>query len=116
MRVQLKQILLITLLFPLLAFAQTFELKNGNSMCMVGKGAGQDATINPYGKQDSYATIENLGSIEFGIRIEKEKRVIRELLVKPKAVFKIQLPKSSVLYLDSFDRKTARASILYSKD
>lgn len=107
---------LIALLFPLLTYAQTFELKNGNSMCMLGKGTGQDATINPFGGADSYATIENLGTIEFGIRIEIEKKEVREFLIKPKEVFKIEIPKSSVFYVDSVDRKTAIVKIYYSKD
>ena len=35
-------------------------------MCMIGKGQGQDATINPYADEDySYALIENIGSVEF---------------------------------------------------
>ena len=32
-------------------------------MCMIGKGEGQDATINPYSdKEFSYALIENIGT------------------------------------------------------
>ena len=52
-----------------------FEITNGQSMCMIGKGKGQDATINPYADEDySYALIENIGSVEFQIRVEKQQK------------------------------------------
>ena len=44
----MKKLLLLLLFIPLVSLGQTFELTNGQSMCMIGKGEGQDATINPY--------------------------------------------------------------------
>jgi hypothetical protein len=43
----MKKLLLVLLFIPLVSFGQSFELTNGQSMCMIGKGKGQDATINP---------------------------------------------------------------------
>lgn len=44
----MKKSLLVLLFLPLMSFGQSFELTDGQSMCMIGKGEGQDATINPY--------------------------------------------------------------------
>ena len=49
----------------------------------IGKGKGQDATINPYADKDySYALIENIGSVDFGIRIELNLGDLKQFLVK----------------------------------
>ena len=69
---------------PLVSLGQTFELTNGQNMCMFGKGKGQDATINPYAdKEYSYALIENIGLVEFKVRVESNENEIREFIVKP---------------------------------
>ena len=48
----IKKLLILLLLSPLVSFGQTFELSDGQSMCMIGKGQGQDATNNPYLEED----------------------------------------------------------------
>ena len=61
----MKKLILLLLFIPIVSFGQTFELTNGQSMCMIDKGEGQDATINPYSdKEFSYALIENIGRSE----------------------------------------------------
>ena len=67
----MKKLLVILLIIPIVSIGQTFKITNGQSMCMIGKGKGQDATINPYADEDySYALIKNIGLVEFQIRIE----------------------------------------------
>jgi hypothetical protein len=71
----INKLLILLLLSPLVFFGQTFELSDGQSMCMIGKGQGQDATNNPHLEEDySYALIENIGSVEFQIRIESSEK------------------------------------------
>ena len=42
---------------------------------MIGKGKGQDATINPYANEDySFAIVENVGFIDFSIRVQKKEK------------------------------------------
>jgi len=60
-------------------------------MCMLGKGPGQDATINPYAEEDfSYALVENIGTVEFQIRIESVENELRQFLIKPSALIVIK--------------------------
>ena len=40
----INKLLILLLSSPLVSFGQTFELFDGQSMCMIGKGQGQDAT------------------------------------------------------------------------
>ena len=40
-------------------------------MCVIGKGKRQDATIYPYAYNEySYALIENIGLVDFKVRVE----------------------------------------------
>ena len=67
----MKKLIEILLIIPIFSIGQTFEITKGQSMCMIGKGNGQDATINPYADEDySYALIENIGLVEFQIRVD----------------------------------------------
>ena len=107
--------LLFLLLIPLVSFGQTFELTNGQSMCMIGKGEGQDATINPYSdKEFSYALIENIGTVEFNIRVESIDKEIREFIIKSNDIVVVKLYRAEILYLDSLTLDKAEAKIMYT--
>ena len=112
----MKKVLLISLLFIVAhSHGQTFEITDGQSMCMIGKGKGQDATINPYADKDySYALIENIGSVDFGIRIELTKEDLKQFLVKSNDRVVIKLYRNSVLYIDALTSETAEARIYYT--
>ena len=107
--------LILLLLIPLVSFGQTFELTNGQSMCMIGKGEGQDATINPYSEKEfSYALIENIGTVEFNIRVESIDKEIREFIIKPYDKVVVKLYRAEILYLDSLTLDIAEAKIMYT--
>ena len=111
----MKKLLLLLLFIPLVSFGQTFELTNGQSMCMIGKGEGQDATINPYSdKEFSYALIENIGTVEFNIRVESIEKEIREFIIKPSDKVVIKIYRADILYLDSLTLDKAEAKIMYT--
>ena len=111
----MKKILLLLLFIPLVSFGQTFELKNGQSMCMIGKGEGQDATINPYSdKEFSYALIENIGTVKFNIRVESIEKERREFIIKPKDIVVVKLYRNNILYFDSLTVEKAEAKIKYT--
>jgi hypothetical protein len=111
----MKKLLLLLLFIPLVSFGQTFELKNGQSMCMIGKGEGQDATINPYSEKEfSYALIENIGTVEFNIRVESIDKEIREFIIKPYDKVVVKLYRAEILYLDSLTLDIAEAKIMYT--
>ncbi|MBK78120.1 MAG: hypothetical protein CMC88_03275 [Flavobacteriaceae bacterium] len=113
----MKKLLFILLLVPLVSFGQTFELTNGQSMCMIGKGQGQDATINPYADEDySYSLIENIGSVEFQIRIESIEKDLKQFLIKPNDKVVIKLYRNNILYLDALTLEKADARIKYTID
>ena len=114
---KMKKLFFILLLVPLVSFGQSFELTNGQSMCMIGKGQGQDATINPYADEDySYSLIENIGSVEFQIRIESIEKDLKQILIKPNDKVVIKLYRNNILYLDALTLEKAEARIKYTID
>jgi hypothetical protein len=107
--------LILLLFIPLVSFSQTFELSNGQSMCMIGKGIGQDATINPYANEElSYALIENIGMVKFNIRVESIDEERREFIIKPKDIVVVKLYRNNILYFDSLTIENAEAKIKYT--
>ena len=107
--------LILLLFIPLVSFSQTFELTNGQSMCMIGKGMGQDATINPYANEEfSYALIENIGTVKFNIRAESIDEERREFIIKPKDIVVVKLYRNNILYFDSLTVEKAEAKIKYT--
>jgi hypothetical protein len=111
----MKKLLLVLLFLPLMSFGQSFELTDGQSMCMIGKGEGQDATINPYADEEySYALIENIGSVEFQIRLESIEKDIKQFSIKPSDKVVIKLNRNNVLYLDALTLEKAVANIKYT--
>ena len=107
--------LILLLFIPLVSFSQTFELTNGQSMCMIGKGVGQDATINPYANEEfSYALIENIGKFKFNIRVESIDEERREFIIKPKDIVVVKLFRNNILYFDSLTIEKAEAKIKYT--
>ena len=110
-----KLLLHSALLIFAFGFAQTFEITDGQSMCMIGKGKGQDATINPYAdKEYSYALIENIGLVEFKVRVESTENKTREFIVKPSDKVVVQIYRAEILYLDSLTLDKAEAKIMYT--
>lgn len=110
-----KLLLHSALLIFAFGFAQTFEITDGQSMCMIGKGKGQDATINPYAdKEYSYALIENIGLVEFKVRVESTENKIREFIVKPSDKVVVQIYRAEILYLGSLTLDKAEAKIMYT--
>ena len=113
----MKKLILFLLFIPLVSSGQTFELTNGQSMCMIGKGEGQDATINPYSdKEFSYALIENTGTVEFNIRVESEEKEKREFKIKPNDKVVVKLYSNNILYFDALTIEKAQAKIMYTID
>ena len=111
----MKKLLILLLFIPLVSFSQTFELTNGQSMCMMGKGVGQDATINPYANEEfSYALIENIGTFKFNIRVESIDEERREFIIKPKDIVVVKLYRNNILYFDSLTIEKAEAKIKYT--
>lgn len=110
-------LVLVFFFISLMSFGQSFELTNGQSMCMIGKGPGQDATINPYAEEDySYALVENIGAVVFQIRIESLEKELRQFLIKPNALVVIKLYSDNVLYFDALTTEKVKASIKYTLD
>jgi hypothetical protein len=99
-----KSVLLITIimLFGWYSYSQfILELDPSTSMCITGKGPGQDGAINPYPKTDSYAIVKNIGKNAISIRIQKEGKILKEITVKPKVTKKVELLKGYEMYFDN---------------
>ncbi|MEM7187828.1 MAG: hypothetical protein AAF466_14355 [Bacteroidota bacterium] len=93
---------LFVFLFSFSGLSQTvIELGNTQSMCISGKGQGQDAAINPHINGDSIAYVENLGDNPFSIRIESKGEVVETLRVDANKKEAVKLMQGQVLYFDS---------------
>jgi len=113
----MKKLVLILMFIPLVSLGQSFELTNAQSMCMIGKGEGQDATINPYADEDySYALIENIGLVKFQIRIESSEKDIKQFLIESNNIIVVKLNKNDVLYFDALTFEKAEVKIKYTLD
>ncbi|TCK68796.1 hypothetical protein DFQ05_0306 [Winogradskyella wandonensis] len=79
------------------------------SMCIAGKGPGQDGAINPYLGKDCISIVENIGKNDFSIRIQEEGKIIKTIAIKPQEKKNIPLLKGQVLYFDT--EKSAIAKV-----
>lgn len=106
---------LLACLMSTAANAQTevLELKPSESMCIAGKGPGQDAAINPYLGEASVAIVKNVGENPFNVRIQRDGVVIRTLMIKRKDKKEINLGPKDELYFDS--SMGAKAKVSFKK-
>lgn len=115
----MKTLILVMCLIFLACFKMTaqteFVLEPSQSMIMTGKGAGQDATINPYFGMNCYAIVKNIGKRKFSIRVQQEGKIIKEIPVLKGELKKVKLLKGHELYLDPNSKGTTKASIAYEK-
>ena len=79
----------------------TFELSPNQSMCMTGKGLGQDGAINPFFGELSFAIIKNKSHRPLGIRIQEGEKVILIQEIEQKSIDKLKLEPNQQLYFDS---------------
>ena len=100
------------------AYAQdntVLELNPAQSMCITGKGQGQDGAINPYiNEKSSIGIVKNLGKNEFSIRIQKAGKIIDEITIQPKEKKEVKLLKGYELYFDT--EKRAKVKVAFKKD
>lgn len=89
------------------------ELDDNQSMCITGKGAGQDGAINPYLGIDCAAIVKNLGDTLFDMRVEDKEGNYKITSISPKETKKVALAVGSVLYFDSEDK--AKADVTFEE-
>ena len=77
------------------------ELDGVQSMCIAGKGPGQDGAINPYLDRDSIAIVENIGENSFSIRVQYKGEIIKTIAIAKGETKEIDLNKGYELYFDS---------------
>lgn len=95
-------IILVSLTLPFIASGQNvINLDPQQSMCITGKGQGQDAAINPYLGEASIATAENTGESALSVRIQEKGNFLYEVLIPANKVKEFRLEKDYVLYIDS---------------
>jgi hypothetical protein len=97
-------------------FAQAeFELKPSQSMSITGKGAGQDATKNPFDGQNCFAIVENIGKNAFSIRTQQDGKIIETIPIQKGEVKKVKLLQGCELYLDTNANGKAKAKVEFEK-
>ena len=77
------------------------DLAANQSMCITGKGPGQDGAINPYFGSPSYAIIKNIGNTPLSIRIQESEKLITTEEIRTHQKVKIRIEASQQLYFDS---------------
>lgn len=95
-------------LFPILILLSScassdaiIKLGSLQSMCITGKGPGQDGAINPYTDGNSIARVKNLGENNFSIRIQNKGKIIDEINIRPRERKEVLLLKGHELYFDT---------------
>ncbi|OJJ23938.1 hypothetical protein BKI52_06195 [marine bacterium AO1-C] len=88
-------------------------LKPSQSMCITGKGPGQDGAINPYLGEKSVALVKNLSENSFNVRIQKAGKIIKDVTIQPHKKQQFVLLKGQELYFDS--QLAAKAHIRFKK-
>ena len=93
--------------------AQTFTLTAGQSMCMIGKGAGQDATLRPKTDSVAVARIKNKGKHSFTVRIEKNGQIIKQITLgkHQKLLWAHRL--GDQIFLDGPKKRKAKAEFIW---
>ena len=90
-----------------------FDLDPLEIYLIFGKGPVQDGAINPYAKyiksnngnlissKDYYSIIENLGTSDCSIRIQKDDRIIKTIPIKKNETKKVFLDAGNELYTNA---------------
>lgn len=93
--------------------SQTFILPAGQSMCMIGKGAGQDATLRPKTDSVAIARINNRGKHPFTVRIEKNGQIIKQIALgkHQKLLWAHRL--GDQIFLDGPKKRKAKAEFIW---
>lgn len=86
------------------------ELDGRQSMCISGKGPGQDGAINPYLGEKSIATVKNVGKNTLEVRIQEGNEIIEIVALSPKEKQDFNLDKNYVLYFDAKQKAAGEVS------
>lgn len=106
----------LSLLVNYCGFAQTeFELKASQSMCITGKGPGQDGAKNPFAGQNCVAIVDNIGSRTFSIRVQNNGEIVETIPISKGETKKVILLKGYELYFDTIDNSSAKARVNFEK-
>ena len=89
---------------------EEIELNPSQSMCITGKGEGQDGAINPFYGQNSFAIVENIGEGEFSIRVQQKGEIIKTIAIKKGETKKVILLIGYELYFDTVVETKARVA------
>jgi hypothetical protein len=115
----MKSLLLLfsfSILVNYCGFAQTeFELKASQSMCITGKGPGQDGAKNPFAGQNCVAIVDNIGSRTFSIRVQSNGEIVKTIPIAKGETKKVNLLKGYELYFDTDDNSSAKARVNFEK-
>ena len=91
------------------------DLNPSQSMCITGKGIGQDGANNPYYGQNCYAIVENIGDKAFSIRTQQNGKIIDTIPIKKGEIKKVKLLIGHELYFDTSAKNKARAKVEFEK-
>lgn len=91
------------------------ELSNSQSMCITGKGPGQDGAINPFSDTRSISLVKNIGDDPFSVRIQNKNDIVLMEEINAKESAEFVLEKGYVLFLDGGEEGTAKIAFKKAK-
>ena len=116
---QMKKLILLALIGTLVQSCYAQEnilvLEPTQSMCITGKGAGQDAAINPFSDRDCYALVQNLGENNLTARVQQNGQIIQMIKVLPDENRRVMLKQGHELYFDCEGNTKAQVDFKQSK-
>lgn len=105
-------------MISLLGYSQkeVLEFTPSQSMCITGKGLGQDAAINPYTNEKSIAVIKNIGANSLEAWVQKEGEIIFLKEINDKETEEVILEVGYEQYIDTELGSKAKVKFKKPKD
>ncbi|MEL7148621.1 MAG: hypothetical protein AAFO69_19760 [Bacteroidota bacterium] len=114
---KLMMVVGLIMAFQVTAFSQSkLALGPNQSMCISGKGDGQDGAINPYLGQKSIAVVKNISNAAFDVRIQDGNEIIKIVALDPKEKKEFLLEKNYILLFDTDEASAAKVAFKAFED
>lgn len=86
------------------------------SMCIHGKGLGQDAALGPAIASPREARVKNLGNTKVSLRIQNKMTIVNTVSLEAHSKTRIHLKSKEVLYLDTSGKGRVTFRIVKAKE
>ena len=85
------------------------------SMCIHGKGIGQDAVLGPATASPREARVKNLGNTKVSLRIQNKMTIVNTVSLEAHSKTRIHLKSEEILFLDTSGKGRVAFWVLKAK-